>query len=1333
MAAKAHLTMRYYQEEAELAIRQYFKEKEEDYDEDNLGANKCLLKMFCGTGKTWVLNHLLLHYRGIGVIVFPSISLITQFNDDYLFSPNWSYKFADFAKLTICSKDERKTINTTAEQGYTVTTDIETISDFLQDTSKDRLVAVTYQSLSTFISAIKSIQEQEDNDLSMVGFDPIDILIFDEAHHIIGDQVQKLVFGEDAILSDVSRRIVFSTATPKNSNGVTMYDPDFKFKPSIQPNFENQIIITDNKTQRVDSVSSNDSNNNDTYCEDLDDIALEPDCGPIVYEYTHRQGVNDGYCRNFRIAVDFFSQGSRDNFQNNIDNILGTIARSIIETGNHRVLTFHSFSESDKCASRSNVIGFMNRTNSALFKRKFKEILCSEFPSKVEQYAKVSFHLHAITGKTKSHDKKRILDAFDTNNPNEVHVLSSCRTIGEGIDTKWANKVCFVDSKQSYADIIQNIGRVCRMPMPNMPPAIILLPVWVDTTKYQAVKGKPEERDRILREDMRASGDFQAILNVVSALQADDPEFYELCLNYSKSYSSREICKNLNKQGYKVLPSQGLLIDNIAYMVPAIREYLDTFNNPDSQKLSDNQILQKIADDKKQCIAIHTESMETPIEVYGKKYNKSGVVNLQCISSTESDNGQIEYRPITYKSSNVTNSNAGLEDNIPKSPKRKSFNLLHTRVSSDIKILWELEDGVSLDNAVNQAYIRSQITWNTDSWFSNLENVQKYMDNNAQRPKQNEDSNPGILGRWICNQQTNYYKKRYIMKDDNIRNAWANFVNDPKYSHYFMAKQDKWYKILANLKVFINTNNTTPKRNFKNKYEMKLATWISNQHKIYKKKTQIMKDDEIYNTWSRFINDHNYKQYFINNEEQWFQILDTVKVFIDTNNTTPKQISKNIGKVQLGKWINRQQIYYSKKQYIMLNDNIYNTWDEFVNTSKYSKYFINNEKQWHQTLNNLKLFIYTNNAKPKNGSKNKYEANLARWICTQQINHTKKQHIMKDEKIKKVWNDFLDDPKYTKYFINNVTQWYQKLDKLKLYININNYKPTYRSKSEAQLANWIGIQHKNYTIKQQIMKDEKIKKAWEEFLADPKYGPIIQSTNKPCKTQLKSIKVINIVSTSDGKTTDNKTSEYLDNHIARQRTHAEISQLHKQYKTMNSAILNKKFTENPEDWHHYHKIADTNEQGFDEQDLIPYKQVIAYLDSLKGKSTKYIADLGCGMARVSSYFANSERFKFYNFDHIAINETVRAKDIKDTELDSDSINIAVLCLAMWGSNCNEYLDEAYRILETTGILLIIEPVKRWIDDDTKENKLAKRIKDKGFYIGECDTSTKFMFIKAMKL
>lgn len=90
--------------------------------------------------------------------------------------------------------------------------------------------------------------------------------------------------------------------------------------------------------------------------------------------------------------------------------------------------------------------------------------------------------------------------------------------------------VVFVDAKNSLVDIIQNIGRIVRKQPRD---STILIPCWVDKTKYDGA----EDKDAVIREDLGKQGNFNGILNVISALRQHDPELYELCLKYPKVFT----------------------------------------------------------------------------------------------------------------------------------------------------------------------------------------------------------------------------------------------------------------------------------------------------------------------------------------------------------------------------------------------------------------------------------------------------------------------------------------------------------------------------------------------------------------------------------------------------------------------------------------------------------------------------------------------------------------------------------------------------------------------------------------------------------------------------
>ena len=114
--------------------------------------------------------------------------------------------------------------------------------------------------------------------------------------------------------------------------------------------------------------------------------------------------------------------------------------------------------------------------------------------------------------------------------------------MGEGIDTKRANMCVFVDPKSSFVKIIQNIGRVVR---PQTKISTILIPCWVDKNKYLECNGDKEKCDEIIRQDMNQGGNFNGILNVLSALKQEDEDLYDICLHYPDTFCLKEIQSNL--------------------------------------------------------------------------------------------------------------------------------------------------------------------------------------------------------------------------------------------------------------------------------------------------------------------------------------------------------------------------------------------------------------------------------------------------------------------------------------------------------------------------------------------------------------------------------------------------------------------------------------------------------------------------------------------------------------------------------------------------------------------------------------------------------------------
>jgi hypothetical protein len=254
------------------------------------------------------------------------------------------------------------------------------------------------------------------------------------------------------------------------------------------------------------------------------------------------------------------------------------------------------------------------------------------------------------------------------------------------------------------------------------------------------------------------------------------------------------------------------------------------------------------------------------------------------------------------------------------------------------------------------------------------------------------------------------------MKTPEIYDTWTEFIIDPRYKEYFTSNEDQWKQILEKVKVFIDKNGKRPNKRSTNPEEKFLGCWIGTQQINYTKKQQIMKTSEIYDTWTEFINDSRYKEYFTSNEENWKQTIEKVKEYMDTNGKRPTKMSKNPEEKKLGSWIGTQQKNYTKKIKIMGTPEIYDMWTEFINDPRYKEYLLSPEEKWKQTIEKVKEFIDTYGKRPSSTSKNPEEKFLGSWIGHQQKSYTKKIKIMGTPEIYDMWTGFINDPKYSKYF-----------------------------------------------------------------------------------------------------------------------------------------------------------------------------------------------------------------------------------------------------------------------------------------------------------------------------
>uniref|UniRef100_A0A6C0H9B4 Helicase-associated domain-containing protein n=1 Tax=viral metagenome TaxID=1070528 RepID=A0A6C0H9B4_9ZZZZ len=296
-----------------------------------------------------------------------------------------------------------------------------------------------------------------------------------------------------------------------------------------------------------------------------------------------------------------------------------------------------------------------------------------------------------------------------------------------------------------------------------------------------------------------------------------------------------------------------------------------------------------------------------------------------------------------------------------------------------------------------------------------------------------------------------------------------------------------WINKLLEVKEYIDKNNKKPSQYNKSNHEVKiLGRWLNTQRQNFLKKKYLMNDERIYNKWIEFITYYKdyFKEYFKNQNTDtllWYNKLEIVKTYIDQNKRSPSTVSKDNNIKKLGLWIILQQRNYIKKKSLMLNNNIYNKWTEFINN--YKNYFGYNIVVWLEKYNELIHFIELNHKLPDRNIQDNNKI-LYIWLLKQQDYYINTKNIMKDIDIYNKWTEFITN--YKDYFNNDKLIWLDKLTEVCKYIDIYKKKPSMHSNNIhiKKLGIWINQQYHIYLKKKtsQFIWDSHIHNKWNAFL-----------------------------------------------------------------------------------------------------------------------------------------------------------------------------------------------------------------------------------------------------------
>ena len=1353
--------------------------------------SECLVKMFCGTGKSRVIKRVVIEQKkSLSVIVFPSLALIRQFTKDYLGDID-----AKLYSLLNVSSEELTHI--------TSTTDPAQILHFLNNPktkSQKKIICVTYQSLQVLL----------DN----LGDSKIGLACFDEAHRTTSPETKELVYGDEYRAKYEKR--VFFTATPLNANGITMFDRE------------------------------------------RNEMGTYGDCGPLACEYTYLQGLRDAFLSLFELRVDLYTQDT-------LGNMYESIARAILTTGNTRVLTFHAdaAAESD---SETSVLRFVDK---AKFVEAFRAVCAKEFPDKVGMFADERITFRAITASTKNKDA--ILGEFETCSDTEIYIVASCRTIGEGVDTKQANMCVFVDPKTSPKDIIQNIGRICRkIAGTTRQPATILIPVCIGWEKYREAGDDPEVQDKLIREQLndRENGDYNAIMNVCAALKQEDPELYELCLKYPSNFTESERKHALEEQGFRVLEEE----DD------------DTCEGDDADDREPNVLYEYDIDElveNGERVEIHTSNTEQPI-IYRGFDDEDGDADGEDADDEdadederpiqrfyeveeENDDGEMEtryHRIVPMEGREDAEENKRL--NPPKPTNRPRMNI-HT--NDEIKLTWKMGD-VTLGEQFGSGVLECEVERmdNDELWKENHQQMCEFIDENGKAPshgskypeekrlagwvgnqKGNYNSsgaemskrrmkNPEIwqiwtdtlndpkycdaladfiqiwksshlcmccfieknnyrpssmskfpeekkIGNWTCRQITNYdtrgsdYSKR-TLKHSEVWQIWTDTLNDPKYCDALADFIQIWKNNHHNMCEFIDKEHKVPpSASVKYSPEIqKLGRWVGTQKGNYDPRgsefsTNVMKKHlEIWQIWNDTLSDPKYNKHLcLDPIQEWKNRLYKTRKFINDNGKQPSVISKDKEEITLGHWIVSQKKNYNEKGSNFSKDGmktpeIWQTWTNTLADPMYSEVLADFIQIWNNNYSKMCEFIEKNGYRPSSTSVDDHEKKIGSWVCNQTTNYDTRgsdysKRTLKHSEIWKIWNDTLINPIYCDALATPIQDWKSKHKKLCEYINKNKKGPKQMGSKDPEekiIGKWLSHQKGNYDPRgseysKTIMKSNpEIWQIWTEtiqkypclkkqgqeqeasspILQSPPPSPPIQETSqsKPKGISKKSHLIPNPAVSLECSAPETNPSN-----PKRVITDSPYKLTGKLWSTQKSTTTHEKLRSNPAEWHAYHAARDISFQGYTDQSQIPRNRIIAHIAN-KRKHRLRILDLGCGRNNIAQHYADADKdhkFAIQGYDHVVEEgSTARAGNIADLSAQEhdESADICVYSQSLMGTDWPTYLTEGHRMLRYNGEFIISEHIKMLDDVRAELGRLGCKIESEAADASDADDKVSKWFV-----
>jgi superfamily II DNA or RNA helicase len=309
-------------------------------------------------------------------------------------------------------------------------------------------------------------------------------------------------------------------------------------------------------------------------------------------------------------------------------------------------------------------------------------------------------------------------------------------------------------------------------------------------------------------------------------------------------------------------------------------------------------------------------------------------------------------------------------------------------------------ESVSLDNdkTTISNYVVGIKEYRLLNWNEKLHNVIEFITENDKLPMKNDNK---MLYKWIGRQKKNYRDKTESMKITEIYDIWTEFYENN--IELFVDYTKIWKNKLQELETYIIDNNALPTKIA----NVKLNTWIYTQKHNYKKRAQIMQNQDIYDIWTETI--ETYSNVFMNTYfiTIWYNKFQELIEFVNEYNKLP---TKNSSNKSLGIWIGTQRKNYKKHIDCMKYQEIYDKFTIFM--TEHPNLFMTNAEKWSKQYIELTEYISTYNELPKPTTSKK----LNSWMDSQKNRYKYKTDNMKIKESYDLWTELIQ--KYPELFIN---------------------------------------------------------------------------------------------------------------------------------------------------------------------------------------------------------------------------------------------------------------------------------------------------------------------------